>query len=68
MTPKVTLVDVSDFFFCSGRGNWGKSQEGGGEGGAEGPGGCLRRIGEFLGGKGAKYFCFRAETPTKFLT
>ena len=30
---------------------------------AEGPGGCLRRIGE-LGG-GAKYFSFRAEMCTK---
>ena len=59
------------FFFCSGRGKgeseapgrggsifFGNSQEGGGcpgGGGAEGPGRCLRRIGEFFGG-GAKYF------------
>ena len=29
-----------------------------GGGGAEGPGGCLQRIGEFLGGGGAIYFFF----------
>ena len=34
-------------------------------GGAEGPGGCLRRIGIFLGG-GPKYFFFGPETSTKF--
>ena len=41
------------------------AQEGGGEGGTEGPGRCLRRIGEFGGGGGAKYFFFGAETSTK---
>ena len=64
------------FFFCSGRGiGESEAPEGGGrfllkisgggeEGGVEGPGGCLRRIGEFFLG-GAKYFFFGAETSTK---
>ena len=39
---------------------------GGFPGGAEGPGGCLWRIGEF-GGGGAKFFFFGAETSTKSL-
>ena len=60
------LVDVSDFFSCSGRGK-GESEAPGGEGGrlfienprkggfsrrggAEVPGACLWRIGEFGGG------------------
>ena len=70
------------FFFCSGRGN-GESEAPGGGGsffienpregvgerdGAEGPGGCLRRIGEFFGGGGAKFFFFGAETSTKHWT
>ena len=43
---------------------------GGRLGGAEGPGGCLRRNGEFFGGGGytgggAKYFFFGAEMSTK---
>ena len=33
-------------------------------GGAEGPGGCLRRIGEFLGG-GAKYFFSGPKCPPR---
>ena len=44
-----------------------KCQEGGGSpggGGAEGPGGCLRRIGE-LGWGGAKFFFCGAEMSTK---
>ena len=42
-----------------------KSQKGGGSrgGGAEGPGGCLRRIGE--SGRGGPNFFFRAEMSTK---
>ena len=35
-----------------------------GGGGGMGPGGCLRRIGEMVGGGGAKYF-FGAEMSTK---
>ena len=69
MTFWVDVLDIF-YFFCSGRGKgeseasggggfdfyW-RSQEGGSPrgGGGEGPGGCLRRIGEF-GGGGAKYF------------
>ena len=42
------------------------SQEGGVRpGGAEGLGGCLRRIGEIFGGGEAKYFFFGAEMSTK---
>ena len=37
---------------------------GGGSSGAEGPGGCLQRIGELQGG-GAKFFFFGAEMSTK---
>ena len=65
-------MDVSDFFFffCSGRGK-GESEapggvgdrffienprRGGRPGGAEGPEGCLRRIGEFWGGGGLNIF------------
>ena len=33
-------------------------------GGAEGPGGCLRRIGDFLGGR-TKFFFVGAEMSTK---
>ena len=36
-----------------------------GGGGAEGPGGCLRRIEEFVGGGGANFFFFRAKMSTK---
>ena len=39
------------------RGGGGGFQEG------EGPGGCLRRIGEFCGGEGAKYFCSGPKRP-----
>ena len=70
------LVDVSDFFFFfplgDGEGGvrgerrggglvfyW-KSQEGGGFQEGEGPRGCLRRIGEFLGGGGLNIF-FRGQ-------
>ena len=43
---------VGDWFFIE------KPRRGGASrtGGAEGPGGCLQRIGEFGGGGGAKYF------------
>ena len=60
------LVDLSDIFYFSarggGRGSPGRRARGEGwgggrlllkgGGGAEGPGGCLRRIGEFGGGGG----------------
>ena len=65
-------MDVSDFFFfCSGRGKGPRRQEGGdrffieiprGGGGfeeGEGPGRCLRRIGDFFWRGGANIF-FRA--------
>ena len=76
------LVAVSDIFvfFCSGSGKGESEAPGRGGGrfffffienprrtvGAEGPGGCLRRIGEF-GGGGAKYLniFLGAETSTK---
>ena len=38
---------------------------GGRPGGAEGPGGCLRRIGEFLGGGGGKYFFSGPKCPPR---
>ena len=57
------------FFFCSGRGKGESEAPGGGgcrfllkpggfsrRGGAEGPGGCLQRIGEFGGGWGKMFF------------
>ena len=63
----VDVSDIS-IFFCSGRGRGSpRRQEGRGDrffienprrggvpggGGAKGPGGCLRRIGEILGGGG----------------
>ena len=39
--------------------------KGGGEFSRMGPGGCLRRTGEFLGGGGVNLFFFGAETSTK---
>ena len=69
--PDISLGGRFDFFlfFCSGPGK-GESEalgRGGGlffenprTGGAEGPEGCLRRIGEFRGGFN---FFFRAEMP-----
>ena len=33
--------------------------------GAEGPGGCLRRIGDFLGGGAAKYFLSMPKCPPR---
>ena len=70
-------MDVSDIFYFllrSGRGK-GESEAPGGElkipggrspglGRAEGPGGCLRRIGQLEGG--ANFFFFGAETSTKY--
>ena len=37
-------------------------------GGAEGPGGCLRRIGEFWGGGGLSFFFFVPKTSSKIIT
>ena len=42
------------------KGLWAPSPGGGG---AEGPGGCLRRIGDFLGGGGGKYFFSGPKCP-----
>ena len=68
------------FFFCSGRGKGESEAPGGGgvgfllkipRGGGgrfqegEGPGGCLQRIGDFLGGGGGQIFFFGPETSTK---
>ena len=68
------------YFFCSGRGGVRSAGRGGGgigfvlkipgkgggsRRGAEGPGGCLWRTGEF-GGVGAKFFFSGAETSTKW--
>ena len=41
----------------------GKEDQGGVPGGAEGPGGCLRRIGEFGGGGGGLFFCSGPKRP-----
>ena len=59
----ITLVDVSDifYFFLLGEGEGGRGA--GRTEGAEGPGGCLRRIGK-LGGGGQNIF-FGAEMSTK---
>ena len=50
------------FFVCSGPGGWGVSRTGG----AEGPGGCLRRIGESWGGGGVNFFFFGPKCPPRF--
>ena len=70
------------YFFCLGRekGVGGRSEGGGVSifienprrggspegGGAEGPGGCLRRIGD-LGGGGAKYFFSGPKSPPRLM-